>query len=98
MRGEAGLQRLRAAAGHMTKAMTKAMTNAMTKGMTQAPAPVEQFADQWLRLGFELGSPAAESLQRNPVYLAILPLIQRILLLLGLVVHPPKHLAVTLPS
>jgi hypothetical protein len=53
----------------------------------------QRCASCWLRRGFELRSPVAESVQRNPVGLAIVPLIQRALLP-RLMMGPPKRLAV----
>jgi len=84
-------RRLRRAVSHMTKAMTKGMT----KPMTKAAASVEQFARRLLRFGFELRSPVAKRLERKPLSLTILSLIQ-IALTPRLVVRSPKCLAVTL--
>jgi len=75
--------------------MTKTMTKGMTKPMTKPAAPVEQLARRQLGFGFELRSPVAERLERKPVGLTILSLIQ-IALPPRLVVRAPKDLAVTL--
>src|SRR5438093_5770039 len=71
------------------------MTNAMTKGMTKLAAPVEQFARRRLRFGFELRPPVAKRLERKPLSLTILSLIQ-IALTPRLVACAPKGLAVML--
>jgi len=79
------------AVSHMTNAMTKGMT----KPMTKPAASVEQLARPWLRLSFELRPPIAKRLERKPVSLTILSLIQ-IALPPRLMVRTPKGLAVTL--
>jgi len=79
------------AVSHMTNAMTKGMT----KPMTKPAAPVKQLARPWLRLSFELRPPIAKRLERKPVSLTILSLIQ-IALPPRLMVCTPKGLAVTL--
>src|SRR6266446_3701875 len=63
--------------------------------MTLPAAPVEQLARRPLRFGFELGPPVAKRLERNPLSLTILSLIQ-IALTPRLVMRPPKGLTVTL--
>jgi hypothetical protein len=63
--------------------------------MTKAAASVEQFARRLLRFGFELRPPVAKRLERKPVSLAILSLIQ-IALPPRLMMRPPKGFAVTL--
>src|SRR6266403_3152337 len=62
--------------------------------MTQAAAPVEHLACRRLWLGFEFCAPIAERLERNPVSLAIFTLIE-LAFYPGLMVRPPKSLAVT---
>jgi hypothetical protein len=62
--------------------------------MTYAATSVQKFRCRQLRLGFELRTPIAERLQRNPVNLAIFSLIE-IAFYPGLMVRPPKSLAVT---
>src|ERR1700676_1047109 len=66
----------------------------MTKGMTYAATSVQKFRRRQLRLGFELRTPIAERLERNPVTLAIFTLIE-LAFYPGLMVRPPKSLAVT---
>ena len=66
----------------------------MTKGMTYAATSVQKFRRRQLRLGFELRTPIAERLERNPVSLAIFSLIE-LAFYPGLMVSPPKNLAVT---
>src|SRR5205807_3137849 len=78
---------LRRVLSHMTKAMTKGMTKPMTK---PAAPPVEQLARQRLGFGFELRPPVAERLERDPLGLAILPLIQ-LATTPHLMVRPPKR-------
>jgi hypothetical protein len=63
--------------------------------MTKPAAPVEQLARLRLRLRFELRPPVAKRLERKPLSLTILSLIQ-IALTPRLMVRPPKRLAVTL--
>jgi hypothetical protein len=48
----------------------------MTKGMTWAASPIEHLARRLLWLGLELRPPIAERLERYPVSLAILSLIE----------------------
>jgi hypothetical protein len=67
----------------------------MTNGMTKPAAPVEQFARRGLRFGFELRPPVLKGLERKPLSLTILSLIQ-IALLPALVMGPPKGLTITL--
>src|SRR5262245_29398784 len=67
----------------------------MTKPMTKPAAPVEQLARRRLRLSFELRPPVAERLERKPLSLTILSLIQ-IALPPRLMVRAPKGLTVTL--
>src|SRR5438552_3319015 len=88
-------RQLRRAVSHMTNAMTKGMTKPMTKPMTKLAAPVEQLARERLRFGFELRAPVAKRLERKPLSLTILSLIQ-IALMPRLVVRAPKGLTVTL--
>ena len=57
--------------------------------MTNPATPVEQLAGCGLRLGRELGPPVTEGLERDPLCLAILPLIQ-ITTPPGNMVRPPK--------
>jgi hypothetical protein len=61
--------------------------------MTKTPAPIEQLAFGQLRLGFEFRPPVAERLQRNPLGLAILPLIQ-LATTPRLVVRAPESLTI----
>ena len=82
---------LRRAVSHMTRAMTKGMT----KPMTKAAASVEQFARRLLRFGFELRPPVAKRLERKPLSLTILSLIQ-IALTPRLMACAPKGFAVML--
>jgi hypothetical protein len=65
--------------------------------MTWAAAPVEHLACRRLWLGFEFCAPIAERLERHPISLAILTLIE-LTLKPSLVVRPPKSLAVTLAN
>jgi hypothetical protein len=57
---------------------------------------VEQLALGRLWLGFELRAPIAKSLERNPLRLAILSLIQ-VATLPRLMMRPPESLALTRP-
>jgi hypothetical protein len=66
----------------------------MTKGMTYAASPIEQLACGRMWLGLESSAPIAEGLDRNPVSLAILTLIE-LALKPGLMMRPPKSLTVT---
>jgi hypothetical protein len=63
--------------------------------MTKPAASVQQLAGERLRFGFELRSPVAKRLEREPLSLTILSLIQ-IALAPRLMVRTPKGLAVTL--
>jgi hypothetical protein len=53
---------------------------------------VEQLAHGWLRLGFELCAPVAESLERYPLRFTILSLIQ-VAAIPRLMVRPSKLLS-----
>ena len=65
--------------------------------MTKGAPSVEHFARRRLGLSFELRAPIAECLERHPISLAILSLIE-LTLDPGLMVRPPKSLAVTLAN
>jgi hypothetical protein len=71
------------------------MTKAMTKRMTKPAAPVEQLARRRLGFGFELRPPVAERLERKPLSLTILSLIQ-IALTPRLMMRAPEGLTITL--
>ena len=66
----------------------------MTKGMIYAASPIEHLACGRMWLGLDPCAPIAEGLDRNPVSLAILTLIE-LALKPGLMVRPPKSLTVT---
>jgi hypothetical protein len=65
-----------------------------TKGMTYAASPIEHLTCGRMWLGLEPCAPIAEGLDRNPVSLAILTLIE-LALKPCLMVRPPKSLTVT---
>src|SRR5258706_5166618 len=67
---------------------------AVQRVLTYPAASVEQLALRQLRLGLELRPPVAERLERDPLGLAILPLIQ-LATTPRLMLRPPKRLAVT---
>jgi hypothetical protein len=58
---------------------------------------VEQLAFRRLRLGFEQRTPIPESLERDPLRLAILPLVQ-VAALPRLMMRPPEVRSLTRPS
>jgi hypothetical protein len=62
--------------------------------MTYTASPIEHLACGRMWLGLEPCAPIAEGLDRNPVSLAILTLIE-LALKPGLMVRPPKSLTVT---
>jgi hypothetical protein len=57
---------------------------------------VEQLVFRWLRLGFELRTPIPESLERDSLRLAILPLVQ-VATLPRLMMRPPEVRSLTRP-
>src|SRR5260370_40100121 len=74
--------------------MPKPRHRPVTKAMTWVAAPIEPLARRQLWLALELRTPIAERLERNPVSLAIFTLIE-LAFYPGLMVRPPKSLAVT---
>src|SRR5258706_1437578 len=66
----------------------------MRKARSCAAEPIEHLGGRRLWSGLELRTPIAERLERNPVSLAIFTLIE-LAFYPGLMVHPPKSLAVT---
>src|SRR3989442_9544907 len=74
--------------------MTMLRIGTGTSSVTWPAAPEEQLVRRRLRLRCELRPPVAECLQRNPLSLAILSLIQ-LTPTPRLMVRPPERLAVT---
>jgi hypothetical protein len=73
----------------MAAVSTATMPSGCTYEWTEATAPVQQLARRRLWFGFELRPPVAKRLERNPLSLAILALVQ---------LTAPPHLMVRAPE